>query len=138
MDDSIQETLTFAAMWNALTPTQRRFVVAMTEHPNKKESAEAIGISPQTAYNWNGNVNEAIDFVRDNIALATLGVLTANAAKAAMVKSAGLDSDDERIAQAAATEIIDRILGKSVQRSEVTGRDGEPIFKLTWGDNADG
>ena len=98
MDDSIQATMSFAELWGALTPTQRRFVVAMTEHPNKKESAEAIGIAPQTAYNWNGAVNEAVAFVRENVALATLGVITANAAKAAMVKSAGLDSDDERIA----------------------------------------
>ena len=138
MDDSIKETMTNAELWAELTPTQRRFVVAMTEYPNKKESAEAIGIAPQTAYNWNGNVNDAIDFVRENIALATLGVLTANAAKAAMVKSAGLDSNDERIAQAAATEIIDRILGKSIQRSEIAGKDGAPIFNLSWGDNADG
>jgi len=138
MDDSIKETTTFAQLWNELTPTQRRFVVAMTEYPNKKESAEAIGIAPQTAYNWNGAVNEAVAFVRENVALATLGVITANAAKAAMVKSAGLDSDDERIAQAAATEIIDRILGRPTQRSEVTGKDGEPIFRLSWGDNADG
>ncbi|MBK8184287.1 MAG: hypothetical protein IPK63_15970 [Candidatus Competibacteraceae bacterium] len=35
-----------------------------------------------------------------------------------MVKTAGLDSDDEKLRQAVATEIIERAIGKVPQRNE--------------------
>lgn len=122
-----QEVNTFAELWAKLTPTQKRFAVAMQEHPTKKDAAEAIGISPQTAYNFNGDVDAIIDFMVNNIALATLGIIQANATKAAQVKVEGLDSKDEKVKQAAATEILDRQLGKPTQRSEITGKDGEAL-----------
>ena len=129
MNDKDTETgvREFADIWNELTPTQRRFVVAMQEHPTKKEASAAIGISPNTAYNWPPIVDEAVSFAINNVALATLGIIQANAIKAAMIKAKGLDSDDEKIAQAVATEIIDRNLGKAIQRSEHTGKDGDVI-----------
>ena len=121
------EASQFAEIWHKLTTNQRRFVVAMQEHPTKKEAAESIGVQPQTAYNWNGDVDAAVDFMRNNIALATLGIIQANAAKAAMIKAAGLDSGDEKIRQDVATEILDRNLGRPTQRQELTGADGDVI-----------
>jgi hypothetical protein len=138
MDAGNTEASQFAEIWHKLTTNQRRFVVAMQEHPTKKEAAESIGVQPQTAYNWNGEVDAAVDFMRNNIALATLGIIQANATKAAMIKAAGLDSGDEKIRQDVATEILDRNLGKPTQRQEHTGEGGGPIqYELTWGDNAD-
>lgn len=134
MDDS-KAASEFAALWNELTPTQKRFAVAMQEYPSKKEAAEAIGIAPQTAYNWNGAINKVVEFMISEAALATLGIIQANATKAAMVKAAGLDSKDEKIAQQAATEIIDRNLGRPTQRQELTGADGGPVIVVNW-DNA--
>ena len=132
------EASQFAEIWHKLTTNQRRFVVAMQEHPTKKEAAESIGVQPQTAYNWNGDVDAAVDFMRNNIALATLGIIQANATKAAMIKAAGLDSGDEKIRQDVATEILDRNLGRSTQRQELTGADGDALrIKLEWGDIAD-
>lgn len=122
----------FSDIWNQLTPSQRRFVVAMQEHPTKKEASAAVDISPNTAYNWPPIVDIACDFMANNIALATLGILQANAGKAAMVKAKGLDSSDEKIAQSAATEIIDRNLGKPTQRNEVTGKDGEQLGVMVY------
>lgn len=127
METGNNEVSQFAEIWHKLTTNQRRFVVAMQEHPTKKEAAESIGVQPQTAYNWNGDVDAAVDFMRNNIALATLGILQANATKAAMVKAAGLDSDDEKIRQDVATEILDRNLGKPKQRQEHTGEGGGPL-----------
>ena len=108
----------FAELWNKLTPTQKRVAVAMQEHPNKKEAAQAIGITPQTAYNFSSDVDAVIEYMTNNIALATLGILQANATKAAMVKAKGLDSKNEKIAQDVATEIIERNIGKVPQRNE--------------------
>ena len=96
MENGQESIDTFAELWNQLTPLQRRFAVSMQEHPTKKEAAEAIEISPNTVYNWPSIVHTVVDFMSNNIALATLGILQANATKAAMVKAHGLDSDNER------------------------------------------
>lgn len=134
MSDNSQTVDTFSVLWNELTPLQRRFVVSMQEYPTKKEAAASLGISPSTVYNWgqNSGVDEACDFMSNNIALATLGILQANATKAAMVKAAGLDSDNEKIRQDVASEVLDRNLGKPTQRQELTGKDGEQIGVMVY------
>ena len=136
MSDDSQTVETFSVLWNELTPLQRRFVVSMQEYPTKKEAAEALGISPSTVYNWgqNSGVDDAVDFMSNNIALATLGILQANATKAAMVKAHGLDSDNEKIRQDVASEILDRQLGKATQRQEID-HSGAITYTLDWGDN---
>lgn len=121
-----QQINTFADVWSRLTPSQKRYVVAMQEWPTKKEAAVAVGLSPNTVYNWPDDVDTAVAFMTNNIALATLGIIQANATKAAQVKADGLDSGDERIQQAAATEILDRNLGKPVQQTDITSG-GEPL-----------
>lgn len=131
MSTETEQVETFAELWGKLTPPQKRFAIAMQEWPTIKEAAEAIGISPNTAYNWNREVKEAVDFMTNNIALATLGILQANATKAAMVKAKGLDSVDERIAQGAATEIIDRNIGKVTQGIDHTSG-GEQIKLISY------
>jgi len=127
MTDISADVKQFADVWSQLTPPQRRFVVAMQEYPTKKEAAVALGISPNTVYNWPSVVDDAIVIATNNVALATLGIITANATKAAMVKVKGMDSYDEKIAQAAATEILDRNIGKPVQRQELSGADGNAL-----------
>jgi CRP-like cAMP-binding protein len=47
--------------------------------------------------------------------------------QAAEVKSAGLKDRDVRVRQAAATEILDRRVGKPTQKTELTGKDGGAI-----------
>lgn len=136
MENGQESIDTFSELWNQLTPLQRRFVVSMQEYPTKKEAAVAIEISPNTVYNWPAIVDTVCDFMSNNIALATLGILQANATKAAMVKAAGLDSDNEKIRQDVASEVLDRNLGKPTQRQEVTGADGENLtIKITYADD---
>lgn len=121
------EVADFAAMWALLTPTQKRFVVAMQEHPTKKAAAEAIDIHPGTAYNWNGEVDAVINFIRDNTALAMLGIYQNHGSKAAMVVGKLLDSPDEAVRLRAAQDIIDRNLGKATQRNEHSGPNGSAL-----------
>lgn len=122
----------FAEVWKQLSRNQRRFVVASLEYATKAEAAEAIDIKPDTVYRWPPIVDEAIAlaFGVD----AVMEILAAAATKAAMVKAGGLDSDDEKIRQAVATEILDRIAGRPTQRTELTGADGgEMLVKLVQG-----
>lgn len=93
----------------------------------KKEAAEAIGLQPDTVYRWNGDLDAVIDFMRNEAAAAALGIVTANAGKAAMVIGGLLDSDDENIRLRAGQDVLDRTMGRATQRQEVTGSGGAPL-----------
>lgn len=118
---------TFSALWQQLDHNQRRYAVAMLDSKSKKEAAESIGIKPNTVYNWNDKVDIVIAFLQDQRRDAVMEILIQEAVKAAMVKVEGLSSFDEIRRQDAATEILDRILGRPTQRSEVSGPDGGPL-----------
>ena len=117
----------FADIWAGLGHNQRRFVIAMLESKTKREAAESIGVQPNTAYKWNGDTDLAIELARADLQAAALGILHVANSKAAAVKVAGLDSDHEKIRQDAASEILDRNLGKPTMRQEITGADGGPL-----------
>jgi hypothetical protein len=119
----------FRELWQTLTHNQQRFAIAMLSSKTKKDAAQAVGLEPNTVYGWNGEVDAAVDFMRNHSAVATLGIIEANATKAAMIKAAGLDSDNEKLRQDVASEILDRILGKATQHQEVTGPNGTPLFR---------
>jgi len=86
---------------------------------SKKEAAEAVGIRPNTTYGWNGVIDDVVELLMMHSADTAMSIIENEAPKAAMVKRSGLDSEVERIRQDAATEILDRNLGRATQRSEV-------------------
>ena len=117
----------FNMIWRKLNRNQRRFVVAMPEYSSKKKCAEELDIPTATVYGWPEYVNEAIELYQEHIAEVATNILVDGISKAALVKVAGLDSEDERIKQMSATEILDRYFGKAKQRTELTGVDGQDI-----------
>lgn len=119
-------------IWEGLTPDQRAYVVARLDYPTKKDAAFHIGLKPQTIYQWPKEVERAYDLLKEDILLGAVDIIRVSLAKAAMIKVSGLDSDDERIKQAVATEILDREMGKPTQRNEHTGGDGGPIIVVNW------
>lgn len=110
-----------------LSKDQLRFVVAMQELPSKGEAAESIGLKPDTVYRWPRVVNKAIKLIALDITESAKIMRKQSLAKAMAVKLAALDSDDEKVRQAAASEIIEWELGKAKQALEHTGEDGKPI-----------
>jgi len=110
-----------------LTTDQLRFVVARQDYATDKEAAEAIGVTPRTVYGWPEVVKGAVQQMALDGIVTAQHIITRNVAKAALVKVAGLDSEDERVRQAASTEIIDRALGKAMQAIRHEGKDGGPI-----------
>lgn len=102
-----------------LSKDQIRFVVALMDHPSKKEAAESIDIKPDTAYRWNGNIDKAAQLMALDRAEAAKAIRRNAIVKAMAVKLAGLDSDDESIRQKVATELIEWELGKALQRTDV-------------------
>jgi hypothetical protein len=133
-DKSISEA-DFQRLWAVLSHNQQRFAVAMLECPTKKEAAIAVGLEPDTVYRWNGETDVVIAYMRDRARDAAFGVLESAVVKAATIKRAGLDSNDEKMRQDVASEVLDRVLGRATQRTEVSGPDGGPIV-LTWPEDA--
>ena len=111
-----------------LSPLQLRFVAAMESCLSKKDAAKVVGIQPQTAYQWPQRkmIDELIELIALDVVESAKQIRKRNLVKAMAIKSAALDSDDEKIAQAAATEIIEWELGKAKQAMDLTS-EGEKI-----------
>jgi hypothetical protein len=99
----------------------------MLEYPTKKEAAEAIGLDPRTVYRWPDAIDEAIEFLISDAIQSAHDILEQSVVKAAQIKRAGLDSDDEKLRQGVSSEILDRMLGRATQRQEISGPEGGPI-----------
>jgi hypothetical protein len=72
-------------------------------------------------------LNEIARQIRVDTNYQAKRILKEAVAEAAKIKTGALKHRDERIRQAAATEILDRELGKPTQRQEVSGVDIQTI-----------
>lgn len=111
---------TFEEVWQGLTENQKRFVLARKDHTNKADAAQAIGLNPDTVYRWPDEVELAVELLLDEAAANARSILEQAVTKAALTKIDGLDSNNEWVQQTAAKEILDRVLGKAVERKEVS------------------
>lgn len=118
------------AVLDKLSVDQIRFVVARQECATDKEAAKAIGLKPQSVYQWSHKgypIAEAVRLMAFDGLETALHIRHKNLTKAMLVKVAGLDEEDKRVRQSVATEIIEWEIGKATQRQEHTGADGGPI-----------
>jgi hypothetical protein len=102
----------FYEIWKTLTDIQRRYVLARTTHANKREAALALGLRPDTVYHWPPEIEEALALLLADVLQAAWSELREAAARAARIKTEGLTLEDDRLRQQAATEILDRVLGR--------------------------
>lgn len=114
------ESERLAEILSELSSVQLRFVVARVETRSDPEACKAINLSYHTVKNWPEKqlINEAVRLMVHDGVITALEIRRRNLAKAMAVKAQGLESVDEKIRQAAATEIIEWELGKATQRNE--------------------
>lgn len=124
-----------------LTTDQIRYVIARQETSTDKEAARKIGVSNSTVSVWGEPVKRAVQLMAIDGVHVAREILRRNLPKAMAVKAAGLESDNEKVRQDAATEIIDREMGKPLQKSknetEISGVitvDFEEKLKKVYGD----
>lgn len=137
-DDNLPDRTTddLEALCQQLTVDQIRFVVARNEHSSDKATAEFLEISPNTVKDWKykgAPIDEAVRLMAMDGIVVAANVRRRNLAKAMLIKVAGLDSDDERMRQGVATEIIEWEMGKATQtqRHEGSG-EGGAIVIVNW------
>lgn len=106
-----------------LSVDQLRFIALRQEGMSKKDAADALGIPPDTMYHWPKVVDDALKLTQLNAAATAIEMRKQSVVKAMLVKRSGLDSNDERVRQNAATEIIEGVLGKAEQtvKGDVAG-----------------
>jgi hypothetical protein len=84
-------------------------------------------MSESAVYRWPDAVKRAVKLMAGDGLVTALHLRRRVLAKAMLVKVRGLDTDDERLRQQTATEIIEWELGKATQKSELSGPNGKPI-----------
>ena len=101
------------------------------------EALRECGVPCSTFYDWPKERREymrnlALERKRD-IATQALQVLEENAVAAAQMKAKGLKSRKETVAQAAASDILDRVLGKATLRVKQDVK-VDAVIELGWPD----
>ena len=124
-----------------LTIDEIRFMIARSDATTDKDAAKAIGISPNTVKGWpmerKDLIREALRYMAEDGLVTALHLRRRNLAKAMAVKVKGLESDDERLRQSVATEVIEWELGRATQPQEHSGPGGGAIeVKHEYSDDA--
>jgi hypothetical protein len=138
-ENSISEQL--EAVLCQLSTDQIRFIVARLEAATDKEAAQSIRIKPDTVYHWKSRegapIEDALHLMAQDGLVVAQHVRRRNLAKAMLVKVGGLDSDDERLRQTVATEIVEWEMGKAQQSTKLEGAgdNGELVIRVVYGDD---
>jgi len=110
----------FEALWQRLSDSQQRYVVARQNHARKKDAANEVGIAPQTVYGWPDYVEDAADRLLDHTKETIKAGLESAAGKAIVeLKQRLLEADDERTALKAVKYVIDQLEGKPTQKQDI-------------------
>lgn len=121
----------FRAVLDQLEDAQLDYVFERSRARSDAEAIREAGVPRSTFYSWpkeeRDQLNEHAQHLKRRRKLAAELHLEEAAEQAAIVKVEGLESQKERIKQAAATEILDRTIGRPSQRHEVTGAGGGPV-----------
>ncbi len=114
------------------------YVMARSRVNSDAHGYGEAGIHKNTFYSWPAEerekLNDLAQRVKRETATRAIMVLQDAAEDAAVVKAAGLKSRDERVKQAAATEILDRTIGKALTTVDVNLKQGAP-FEIRWSDS---
>jgi hypothetical protein len=114
------------------------YVIARSKARTDAEGYREAGIAKASFYSWpeeeRTRLNDLAQQVKRASALRAMMILQDATEEAARVKVDGLKSRKENIKQDAASEILDRMIGKPVIRQEVSGKSGGPIIVVNWDD----
>lgn len=116
------------SVFDGLNEKQTEYVTARSKTDSNLKALKECGLSEGWLYkNDYENLNYRALMLRKDVVRQATQMLSESLVKAVEVKLDGLKVRDERIKQAVSTEIIERIMGKPTQRTEVTGKDGGAI-----------
>ena len=107
------------------------YVLERAEVNSATEACKNAGISRPLYYKWGKEERDYLDGIalelKRETGLRAKLILSGATKEAAEVKVKGLTNRDERIKQGAATEILDRMLGKPVQKQAIEHEVVKPV-----------
>ena len=110
------------------------YVLARSRVTSDKQAYEGVGLHKSVFYSWSTEEREKLNDLAQRVKRATaiiaIRTLQEAAEEAAKVKVGGLRSKNEHIKQDAASEILDRTVGKSTQPIDVTSGGDKIIVTL--------
>ena len=111
----------FEALWDSLTPAQKKYAQEMVFHTTKAEAAREVGLHPKTVYNWPDKVERAAEMLVDRRAEGITDGISAlsPAALSALRDAVDPDTDVDRVTKETAEYIVNRLEGKPTQKQEV-------------------
>jgi len=131
----VQNVNDLELLLKTLTTEQLRFVVARQQYSSDAETARQIKVAKQTVSAWGEPVQRAVKLMAMDGVIVARERMRRALAEAISVKVEGLRSRNENVKQNAATEIIDRAIGKATQKNEITGANGAAMnVVLQWAD----
>ena len=94
-----------------------------------KDAAETMGVSPETISRWENkaDVDDALRLMRLDGVIVAGEILRQHVPLAANELANQVAHRNVTIRHKAATEILDRAMGKAITRAEISGPDGRPI-----------
>lgn len=106
-----------------LTAVQWRFVAARLSSRSDREAAEAIGIHPTTAAAWPNKkeINALLESIARDATQAAAAMLGQHALDAVTTVLESMQSEDAAVRLRAAQDVLDRTMGKAIQRNELRG-----------------
>lgn len=129
---NVPKTEDLRAELDRLEDKRLAYVMARSRVNSDAQGYSEAGIHKNTFYSWPAEERERLNdlaqrFKRET-ATRALMILQDATEQAAKVKAEGLKSRDERIKQGAATEILDRMVGKPTTSLEVSGKNGDRVL----------
>ncbi|HUW10680.1 MAG TPA: hypothetical protein VM537_13195 [Anaerolineae bacterium] len=118
---------------DTVNPEKRRWVIERLTAKSDAEAARAVDRDPATVCRWpeKKQLDWAVSELLKHPQEQALEILTQAVINAARAKAEGMKYKDkegnEKWNQAVASEVLNRILGQPVQRSEHSGPGGGPI-----------
>lgn len=111
---------------------QRRWVIARLMAKSDAEAARKVKVDKATVCRWanKAQLDAAVAAMLQDPMEEARAIMAEAIPKAARVKVAGLDSRNELVRQGAASDVLDRGLGKATQRQEFGAVGGGALSML--------
>lgn len=118
------------ALLDGLNIEQRKWVLARLLVTSDAKAAREVGIDPATVSRWpnKAELTQIVETLLSDPIRRVVEELREALPEASRVKREGLKSRNEGIRQDAASEIFDRVLGKPMQPTEVSGKGGGAVI----------
>ena len=120
-----------------LEPIQLQYLSVRPFVRYDKEAADIIGVNNATVSKWKNkaDVDEAVRLMALDGVHVAMEILRRSTPKAAQELASELDHKNVSVRHKAATEILDRNMGKAIQKQDITSGGGPITFRVIYDDD---